>query len=453
MSLTNHNDFLVMQGSEITPGNSGIWRTTDGGTTWAKATGLPSNFNGGAWVHFHQSWLEHGGPDHPNNRYAFSQDTGFYRSTDGGSSWSQTGVAQPGTTWAYGMAVDQAPGRNGAIWLAHDSDSFTLKRSTDQGVSWQTVGGFSRAKRVSAYDGRVAVWGKRTADTEWRLYYSANNGVDWTAHTDSTDQRVANSIRYGHSNNVHVDPYRIGKVWLTGLTSVHVVDAAPDADPVITSAATATGVSGSSFSYTITATSTPAASMTYEATGLPTGLSLSGAVISGTLPTVTTSTSYSITLKATGAYRTSAPVTLVLTVTPASTASYKVRFHPRSGQQARMLNGKIQGSNTSSTSGFVDLATITTTPGAAWTTMDIGSTRYRYLRYMSPAAPAVSFCNIAELEFYNGTTRITGTGFGTAGSYNSNGNTFVKALDGLTTTHFDAPTASGGYVGLDIGTP
>jgi hypothetical protein len=118
-----------------------------------------------------------------------------------------------------------------------------------------------------------------------------------------------------------------------------------------------------------------------------------------------------------------------------------------------MLNGKIQGSNTSSTSGFVDLATITTTPGAAWTTMDIGSTRYRYLRYMSPAAPAVSFCNIAELEFYNGTTRITGTGFGTAGSYNSNGNTFVKALDGLTTTHFDAPTASGGYVGLDIGTP
>jgi hypothetical protein len=49
---------------------------------------------------------------------------------------------------------------------------------------------------------------------------------------------------------------------------------------------------------------------------------------------------------------------------------------------------------------------------------------------------------------------ITGTGtvIGTAGSYGSYGATRDKAFDGNTDTFFDAPTASGAWVGLDLGT-
>jgi hypothetical protein len=81
--------------------------------------------------------------------------------------------------------------------------------------------------------------------------------------------------------------------------------------PVITSALTASGTTGSSFSYQITATNSPTS---YGATGLPNGLSIDGnsGVISGT-PTATGSSN--VTISATNAGGTGS-ATLVLTVNP-----------------------------------------------------------------------------------------------------------------------------------------
>jgi hypothetical protein len=55
-------------------------------------------------------------------------------------------------------------------------------------------------------------------------------------------------------------------------------------------------------------------------------------------------------------------------------------------------------------------------------------------------------------EQYTGVTKLTGTPIGTAGSYANSGNTIAKAFDGNLVTYFDAPTASGSWVGLDLGT-
>ncbi len=49
------------------------------------------------------------------------------------------------------------------------------------------------------------------------------------------------------------------------------------------------------------------------------------------------------------------------------------------------------------------------------------------------------------------TTKLTGTTFGTAGSYANDGDTIAKATDGNLSTFFDAPTASGAFVGIDLG--
>jgi uncharacterized repeat protein (TIGR03806 family) len=46
---------------------------------------------------------------------------------------------------------------------------------------------------------------------------------------------------------------------------------------------------------------------------------------------------------------------------------------------------------------------------------------------------------------------LTGTIIGTSGSWNNGGNTKEKAMDGSLTTFFDAPTANGDWVGLDLG--
>lgn len=82
-----------------------------------------------------------------------------------------------------------------------------------------------------------------------------------------------------------------------------------EAKPVITSALTATVVHAQPFSYTITASHVPDS---FNATGLPGGLTRSGAVISGTAPAAGT---YPIVLSATNSGGTSATATLVLTVT------------------------------------------------------------------------------------------------------------------------------------------
>jgi len=49
--------------------------------------------------------------------------------------------------------------------------------------------------------------------------------------------------------------------------------------------------------------------------------------------------------------------------------------------------------------------------------------------------------------------KLTGTVIGTSGSYNNDGDTIANAFDGSFSTYFDAPTASGSWVGLDLGLP
>jgi hypothetical protein len=78
----------------------------------------------------------------------------------------------------------------------------------------------------------------------------------------------------------------------------------------------------------------------------------------------------------------------------------KVRYYPRANWAGRMVGGKFQGSNTSTTSGYTDLYTITATPPYAWTEVNISnSTAYRYVRYLSPDG---GYCNLAEADFVSG---------------------------------------------------
>jgi hypothetical protein len=74
---------------------------------------------------------------------------------------------------------------------------------------------------------------------------------------------------------------------------------------------------------------------------------------------------------------------------------------------------------------------------------------YRYMRYLGPAG---SYCNIAEMEFYDtiSAAKLTGTAFGTSPSYSA-GTEFDKASDGNTATFFDNAGADGGYTGIDLG--
>jgi hypothetical protein len=125
----------------------------------------------------------------------------------------------------------------------------------------------------------------------------------------------------------------------------------------------------------------------------------------------------------------------------------RARLHPAAGQAAALAGGKIAGSNTSAMNGFVDLALITAATDD-WIDLPFSnSTAYRYVKYYGPAG---SHGTIAEVEFYSGDVRLTGGGFGTAGSRAGTTGTFALALDGDVATAFEGPLPNDNYVGLDL---
>jgi PA14 domain/Divergent InlB B-repeat domain/Carbohydrate binding module (family 35) len=127
----------------------------------------------------------------------------------------------------------------------------------------------------------------------------------------------------------------------------------------------------------------------------------------------------------------------------------KIRYCPRSGFGWRMVGGVFEGSNGNKDTGpYTPLHTIATEP-SGWKEVDASLGGFRYLRYRSPSG---GFCNVAEIEFYRNGNKLSGPGFGTAGSYSGgSSDAYTAALDGNSSTFFDSNQGSNAYVGIGTG--
>ncbi len=152
----------------------------------------------------------------------------------------------------------------------------------------------------------------------------------------------------------------------------------------------------------------------------------------------------------TGALMISRDVTITATYSALVTVTNGIRFYPRDGvATTKMIGGIFEGTNGNPVVGpYTAIYTIAANPPQNWSAVNANLGSYRYLRYRAPNG---SYGNVAEIEFYRAGVKVTGTGFGTPGSWNNVGNTFAKALDGDVNTFFDGPTADGNYVGIDTG--
>lgn len=128
----------------------------------------------------------------------------------------------------------------------------------------------------------------------------------------------------------------------------------------------------------------------------------------------------------------------------------RARLIAPSGQAAALVGGKIVGSTSSPTNGFVDLAEIAQAPAEGeWLELDLANaTAYRYVKYYGPGG---SHGVLAELELFAGAQRLEGAPFGSAGSLDDSGTVFENALDGDPSTFFQGPLPNDNYVGLDLG--
>jgi len=155
---------------------SGIYRSTDGGTTWTRlAGGLPAPAPDVGRIGLGQS------PSTPNRLYAVYINaagifTGFYTSTDGGDAWTllpkKTVLANSQSSYGWWF---------GRIWVDPASSTHVfvagvpLMESTDGGQTWIARSGVHSDQHAMAWDPRHA--GRVYLGNDGGFYRSNANGA------------------------------------------------------------------------------------------------------------------------------------------------------------------------------------------------------------------------------------------------------------------------------------
>ncbi len=138
--------YVAAVGDEFGPNpERGVYRTKDGGETWQRV--LYKNEQTGAW----DLSMD---PTNPNVLYASlntflrppwdnisgGPDSGLYKSTDGGDTWTEL-THNPGLpTGVVGrIGVSVSPARPSRVWAMIEADDGALFRSDDSGETWQRI--------------------------------------------------------------------------------------------------------------------------------------------------------------------------------------------------------------------------------------------------------------------------------------------------------------------------
>jgi hypothetical protein len=284
MSLTNANDFLVVLAENGSPAQR-VYRTTNGGSNFSNVSGLPDNSPTGFRYGPQNCFLERDATQ-ANVRYFVARGQGFYKSTNSGANWSLATHPFSLAVWVWGLLAD--PVRSNNLWAAGDYAG--VKVSRDGGVTWNSTSKYFNARYVSSCDGKIAIFGMADGDTQPRLYYSNDDGVNWYAQTSSTNN-------FHSVQGITVD--RNGKIWVSW-NSCTVV--APTTGALDTQAPTAPTLSSTGKTSTTVALSWTGATDYVGVTGYDVyrGTTLMGSTTSTTYTAIglTANTAYSFTVKA-----------------------------------------------------------------------------------------------------------------------------------------------------------
>ena len=135
--------WVAAQGELWAPNETrGVYKSTDGGATWSRTlfvdtdTGCsslvvdrtnPRVLYAGTWQHRRTPWkVESGGPG-----------SGLWRSSDGGETWARLAEGLPELMGKVGVAVSPAdPAR---VWAIVEAEEGGLFRSDDRGATWSRV--------------------------------------------------------------------------------------------------------------------------------------------------------------------------------------------------------------------------------------------------------------------------------------------------------------------------
>ncbi|HWJ55352.1 MAG TPA: hypothetical protein VNR90_04025, partial [Vicinamibacterales bacterium] len=213
----------------------GVYKSVDGGRTWASA-GLPaSQYIGGIVVdpgNADAVLVAAQGP-RPGATTADSAERGVYRTTDGGRTWTRV-LPADGSAGASDVYLDYAdPKVAYALLTGQPARGIGVFRSADGGATWQPVGGqgLGEGARITAFTvasgthGRrlyavAAMGGGRGSPARGPairiLYRSDDGGENWIAGT----RELASA-----GGKMYADPQHPDVVYLMGTAIYRSVDA------------------------------------------------------------------------------------------------------------------------------------------------------------------------------------------------------------------------------------
>jgi hypothetical protein len=229
---TMSGDFPTANALQSSPGGSPAFRTTNGGGSWV---GVGSGLRTSGVRSFAID------PASPDTIYAGTELEGVFKSTDGGTTWSPTGRELGGQV--AGLAVGN--GSPAAVYAATQSGIY---RSLDEGWSWAVVlQGWGTAVAVSPQSPSTIYAGLSTNGYPFGVFKSVDGGETW-ADTGLIDGvlslAVSGSTVYAATNNTVYSSVG-GEGWSlanVGLTSQATALVASASNPQVAYAATFDGV-------------------------------------------------------------------------------------------------------------------------------------------------------------------------------------------------------------------
>ena len=199
---TTQIQYLLSNTIMIASGSRGVFRSTDGGSTWVRKTVEPLKANAGCYNLAVVNSVR---------LYAALPAYGVYTSNDGGNSWSKVSSGLP-TLPAKTFAIDFCASNSEVLYAAYtdtSGDQGGIFKTTNSGGSWtQTTGVPSYMIAGQGFHTNVIRVHPDDANTVYAgsvgFVKSTNGGSAWTTPTAGHPDHTAIEFDPNNSNSVYL---------------------------------------------------------------------------------------------------------------------------------------------------------------------------------------------------------------------------------------------------------